>query len=118
MIVRKYILLLVFVLVTVGVGYGQAKISRSLESEKQSISQNSTKKIVQKQGETLTKKEQRQLAKQQRSQSKELDSEKVKSVPVSSKNIELIKTQNKKATMGQMHKVNKAMRKSMMRHHK
>lgn len=118
MVIRKYILLLIFMLVSTGVGYGQAKVSQSLENAEQTISQSNSKKIVQKQGETLTKREQRQLTKRQKSKSKEIEGEKVKSVPVSSKNIDVIKAQNKKATMGQMHKINKAMRKSMMRHHK
>lgn len=117
MLIRKYILLLIIVFVFAGVGYGQAEVSKTLENVEQTISQNNTRKKAQKQVEVLSKKEQRQLSRK-RKQSRELESEKVKSVPTSSKNIELIKTQNKKATMGQMHKVNKAMRKSMMRHHK
>ena len=118
MLIRKYILLFIIVFVFAGVGYGQAKVSKTLENVEQTISQNNSRKKAQKQVEVLSKKEQRQLSRKQEKQSKELESKKVKSVPVSSKNIELIKTQNKKTTMGQMHKVNKAMRKSMMRHHK
>ncbi len=117
---RIYILLIVLVLVSTGVGYGQTEVSRSLEKAEQTISkttsQNNSKKIAQEQGKTLTKKEQRQLSNRQKSQSTELEGDKVKSVPISSKNIDIIQAQNKRVTMGQMHKVNKAMRKSMMRH--
>ena len=42
--------------------------------------------------------------------------EKVKTVPMASKTMEAIRLQNKKATMEQMHTINKAIRKSMTVH--
>jgi len=43
----------------------------------------------------------------------------IKSVPIADKTIKAIRQQNSKATMGQMHTINKAMRKSMtVRKHK
>jgi hypothetical protein len=42
--------------------------------------------------------------------------EQIKSVPITNKNIEAIRMQNKKATMEQMHTINKAIRKSMTIH--
>jgi hypothetical protein len=44
---------------------------------------------------------------------KDKKAESVKSVPVTTKNLEAIRLQNKKATMQQMHTINKAIRKSM-----
>jgi hypothetical protein len=40
----------------------------------------------------------------------------IKSVPITNKNIQMIRQQNKKATMEQMHMINKAVRKSMTVH--
>jgi hypothetical protein len=40
----------------------------------------------------------------------------VKSVPVTNKTLQVIRLQNKKATMEQMHTINKAIRKSMTVH--
>jgi hypothetical protein len=40
----------------------------------------------------------------------------VKSVPITNKTMDAIRMQNKKATMGQMHTINKAIRKSMTIH--
>ena len=42
--------------------------------------------------------------------------EQIKSVPITNKNIEAIRMQNKKATLEQMHTINKAIRKSMTIH--
>jgi predicted Mrr-cat superfamily restriction endonuclease len=43
-------------------------------------------------------------------------SDPVKSVPVTDKNLEAIRLQNRKVTMEQMHTINKAIRKSMTIH--
>lgn len=40
----------------------------------------------------------------------------IKSVPVTNKNIEAIRHQNKKVTQEQMHQINRSMRKSMIIH--
>lgn len=40
----------------------------------------------------------------------------IKSVPITAKTMEALRLQNKKVTMDQMHKINKAMRKSMTIH--
>lgn len=42
--------------------------------------------------------------------------DKIKSVPMTRKNLEEIRLQNKKASMEQMHTINKAIRKSMIIH--
>lgn len=42
--------------------------------------------------------------------------EQIKSVPITNKNMEAIRMQNKKTTMEQMHTINKAIRKSMTIH--
>jgi len=49
-------------------------------------------------------------------QAQKKKTEVIKSVPITNKNIQMIRQQNKKATMEQMHRINKAVRKSMTVH--
>jgi len=87
---RRLILILVFTLALPIYGFGQEKVVKPADK-------------------TVPAK-----ALQDNQQKKRADM--IKSVPITDKTMEAIRLQNRKATMGQMHTINKAIRKSMTVH--
>jgi hypothetical protein len=86
-VLRRLLPILIFILALPISGFGQEKIVQQDE-----------------------KKNQDKVLKDIRPDKK---AEMIKSVPITAKNVEIIRLQNKKATMQQMHTINKAIRKSM-----
>ena len=103
MYLRKLLPTLVFILALPVCGFGQEK--NTLAKEKADPPKGLTESRVKQDPARLMKESQ---------QKKRTDA--IKSVPVMNKNIEAIRQQNKKATMQQMHTINKAIRKSMTVH--
>ena len=90
MYLRRLLPILVFILVLPVCGFGQDKTARSSDKNDP--------------GKTIQDNQQKRRA------------DMVKSVPVTNKTLQVIRLQNKKATMGQMHTINKAIRKTMTVH--
>lgn len=103
MYLRRLIPILVFILALPVFGFGQEKNTRANE-------QADPPKVL---DESRAKQDPARVLKENQ-QKKRTDA--IKSVPVMNKNIEAIRQQNKKATMQQMHTINKAIRKSMTVH--
>ncbi len=87
---KRLIPILIFILAIPVLGYSQEKIEQS--------------KVKTEQTRELQESQQKKRA------------QVIKSVPITNKTNEAIRLQNKKATMEQMHTINKAMRKSMTVH--
>jgi hypothetical protein len=87
---RRLLPILVIILALPVCGFGQDKTARATDKKDP--------------GKTLQDNQQKRRA------------DMVKSVPVTNKTLQVIRLQNKKATMEQMHTINKAIRKSMTVH--
>ena len=118
MVLRRYIWLVIFVLFPSFSGLGQEVKIKADNKAKQSVGEQNLKKSSQNKITAIPEKKTLQLFKKRNPKAKKPEDEilKVKAVPSSAKNIDALKIQTKRTTMGQMHKMNKAMRKTMMRH--
>lgn len=102
MLLKQFSCLILTILLFTCVGFGQEQVNKSVKKTTEATAEQQIMKSVEMQ------KEQTELT--------QIQADKVKSVPVSARRKEVILDQSKKTSMEQMHKINKAMRKSMMRH--
>ena len=111
---KKITGILIFSILIAISGIGQDLPKKTVSADKKKISQEK-QKIEQVQNKKAEKKNQL-IDNKSKADPQGLKNEKIKSVPATKARNDLIKKLNKKRTMGQMHKINKAMRKSIRRH--